>query len=307
MPNLVSLRDLTPPEFATLVGRSVNFAGADRPEEVLSGRAVGIYFSKASTRTRTSFWRAATRLGAEVITYGPDDLQLTTGESREDTARVLSLYLDGLVVRTNGEVEEIRRLGSCADLAVINALSSDEHPTQAVADLATLTERFGDLSGRHLLYVGEGNSSAAALAFGTALTPGFRLTLLCPPGYGVSASVLEAVEKLGEGKAEVEQYGHPGAVAGPVDAVYTSRWQQMGVPKANTDWLQAFHAFRVDRALLDGLGAAHTIFMHDLPAVRGQEVDDEVLDGPRSIVWRQSYHKITAAMAVLEWCTRDGT
>jgi ornithine carbamoyltransferase len=275
--------------------------GVDR--RTLTGRQVGVYFRKSSTRTRTSFWSGATRLGADVITFGPDELQLTTGETVEDTARVLGQYLDALVVRTNGDVGEMRRLGSSPTLAVVNALSLDEHPTQAVADLATLTEEFGSLDGIHLLAVGEGNSSGAALALAAALTPGLRLTLLCPKGYEVPDATLALAAELSGGAAQVTQVTHPDEVeGGPVDAVYTSRWQTMGVSKADPDWLTAFEGFRIDSAFLDRFGGPRTVFLHDLPAVRGQEVTDEVLDGARSRAWRQAHHKMTAAMAVLEWC-----
>lgn len=157
MRNLISLADLTPAELDRIVRRAVAFGRDGIVPKPLAGRQVGLYFRKSSTRTRTSFWSAATRLGADVITFGPNELQLSTGETVEDTAQVLGQYLDALVVRTNGDVEEIRRLGSSEGLAVVNALSLDEHPTQAIADLATLTEEFGSLDGLHLLVVGEGN------------------------------------------------------------------------------------------------------------------------------------------------------
>ncbi|MFD5075699.1 ornithine carbamoyltransferase [Streptomyces sp. NPDC058371] len=301
MRNLISLADLTPAELHHIVGRAVTFGrdGVDR--RTLAGWQVGLYFRKSSTRTRTSFWSGATRLGADVITFGPNELQLTTGETVEDTARVLGQYLDALVVRTNGDVDEIRRLGSSPDLAVVNALTLDEHPTQAIADLATLTEQFGSLDGLHLLVVGEGNSSGAALALAAALTPGLRLTLLCPRGYEVPKETLDLAAELSGGKAQVEQVVSPDEVTGAADAVYTSRWQTMGVPKANPDWLSDFDGFRIDSAFLDRFGGRRTVFLHDLPAVRGQEVTDEVLDGERSVAWRQAHHKMTAAMAVLEW------
>ncbi|OIK25177.1 ornithine carbamoyltransferase [Streptomyces malaysiense] len=302
MRNLISLSDLTAEELDRIVRRAVVFGRGDTGERPLAGHRVGIYFRKSSTRTRTSFWSGASRLGADVITFGPDELQISTGETLEDTARVLGEYLDALVVRTNGDMEEMRRLGSDPKLAVVNALTLDEHPTQAVADLATLTERFGGLAGRHVLCVGEGNSSGAALALAAALTPGLRLTLLCPRGYEVPQETLDLAGKLGDGQALVEQVTSADEVTGPVDAVYTSRWQTMGVPKANPDWLADFEGFRIDRAFFERFAGPDTVFLHDLPAVRGQEVTDEVLDGERSVAWRQAHHKMTAAMAVLEWC-----
>lgn len=305
--NLISLSELAPADLRALIHRAAQLGGPTPPDPILSGCSVGILFTKTSTRTRTAFWAGATRLGADVITYGPDDLQLNTGESYEDTARVLAQYLDALVVRTNGDIRELRQLGIRADLAVINALTLDEHPTQAIADLATLVKEFGDLSGRHLLYVGEGNSTAAALALATALTPGFRLTLLCPPGYGLGKEMLDRAAELSDGTARISQYEHLKEVKVPVDAVYTSRWQTMGVTKADPDWLSAFRGYRVDADLFGRVGTSHTVFLHDLPAIRGQEVSDEILDGERSRAWQQARHKMTAAMAVLEWCLAGGT
>ncbi|MGI5216150.1 ornithine carbamoyltransferase [Plantactinospora sp. CA-290183] len=305
MRNLISLADLSRSDLAHLVARAVRLGREGVREKTLTDRSVGIYFSKSSTRTRTAFWAAATRLGAHTVTYGPDDLQLVSGETLEDTGRVLAEYLDALVVRTNGPVDEMRRIGTNSRLAVVNALSSDEHPTQAIADLTTLAEEFGALDGRHLLVVGEGNSSGSALALAAALTPGLRVTVLCPAGYEVPKDVRDTVDRLGDNRAQVEQITNPADVQGPVDAVYTSRWQTMGVPKEDPDWLAAFEGFRIDEEFLGRVAAPHTVFLHDLPAVRGQEVTDEVLDGARSRAWRQAHHKMTAAMAVLEWCITE--
>ncbi|MFF9070049.1 ornithine carbamoyltransferase [Streptomyces sp. NPDC014891] len=302
MRNLISLADLKPEQLARIVARAVEFGTGRVDDRPLAGRQVGVYFRKSSTRTRTSFWSGATRLGADVITFGPDELQLTTGETVEDTSRVLGQYLDALVVRTNGDVAEMRRLGGSPDLAVVNALSLDEHPTQAIADLTTLAEHFGRLDGLHVLVVGEGNSSGAALALAGALTPGLRITLLSPEGYEVPKSTMDLVDELSGGSHQVRRITDPAEVDGPVDAVYTSRWQTMGVPKADPNWLDAFEGFAIDRAFFERYSGPDTVFLHDLPAVRGQEVTDEVLDGERSLAWRQAHHKMTAAMAVLEWC-----
>jgi ornithine carbamoyltransferase len=302
MRNLISLADLTPAELGSIVRRAVHFGGTEPVDKVLAGRAVGVLFTKTSTRTRTAFWAGATRLGADVITFGPDELQLNTGESLEDTARVLGEYLDVLVVRTNGDMRDMRRLAGPGKIAVINALSIDEHPTQALTDLAMLVEEFGTLSGRHLLYAGEGNSTAAALALAAALTPGFRLSLICPSGYGLPKEIFDTAWELSGGHSQVAQYHNFDEITEPVDALYTSRWQTMGVPKADPNWLWAFKEYRVDATLLERFSNPGTVFLHDLPAIRGQEVDDAVLDGHSSRIWRQAHCKMTSAMAALEWC-----
>jgi ornithine carbamoyltransferase len=128
---------------------------------------------------------------------------------------------------------------------------------------------------------------------------------VCPAGYEIPDEVLTTADRLGGGRAQIEQITDPKMVKGPVDAVYTSRWQTMGVPKADPDWLDAFEGFRIDSDFFGRVAAAHTIFLHDLPAVRGQEVTDDVLDGAQSRAWRQAHHKMTAAMAVLEWCVTN--
>jgi ornithine carbamoyltransferase len=301
MRSLLSLAELTEADVSSIVHRAVRLATDPAPERTLAGRAVGIYFSKSSTRTRVSFWRAATQLGADVAAFGPDELQLSTGETLADTARVLGTYLDILVVRTNGPLHELRGLAE-GGITVVNALTEHEHPTQALADLATLREEFGDLAGRRLLYVGEGNSTAAALVHATAQTPGLELALVTPPGYGLPDSVLAGSDRLGGEQKRITQHNGFDELATPVDCVYTSRWQTMGVPKADPGWLPKFQPFQVNRELLAEVSGPDTIFLHDLPAVRGQEVTADVLDGPTSRAWRQVHHKMTAAMAVLEWC-----
>jgi ornithine carbamoyltransferase len=245
----------------------------------------------------------AGRLGANVVYFGPGDLQTNTGETLEDTARVLAGYLDVLVMRTNESVDEMRIFGAHPGMSVINALSSDEHPTQALTDLATLLEHFGELNGVHLLYCGEGNKSAAALARAISRIPGMRLTLATPRGYGLDPRVLAQSRALAaEHGARVDEIHDVDQAPRGVDAVYTSRWQEMGVTKADPDWQTHFAPFRVTRELMEQVGTPATVFLHDLPAVRNGDVDDEVLDGPRSLAWVQAQHKMYSAMAVMEWC-----
>jgi ornithine carbamoyltransferase len=301
MRSLISLPEIGAADVAWIVARALKLADDPEPPRTLAGRAVGTYFRRSSTRTRTSFWRAATLLGADVVAFGPDDLQLCTGESLADTTRVLAGYLDILVVRTNDDIAELRELDR-GGLAIVNALTRNEHPTQALADLVTLQEQLGDLTDRHVLYVGEGNSTAQALAHATAMTPGLRLTLVTPPGYGLPDDLFELTARLGAEPGRIVQHHDIQALPGHVDAVYTSRWQTMGVSKADPNWQATFEPYQVTEKLLDRFGNTELIFLHDLPAIRGQEVTDEVLDGPRSRAFRQAYHKMTAAMAVLEWC-----
>jgi ornithine carbamoyltransferase len=301
--HLLSLADVGPEQLSRLVDLSLAMAnGKGLGERPLEGKVVGIYFRGPSTRTRTAFTVAAHRLGAGVIAYGPTDLQISTGETIHDTARVLSGFLDLLVIRTNGSMDEMRALASQNEMAVVNAMSETEHPTQAIADLVTIKEALGQLHDVHLLYVGEGNNTASALALAVSLTRGMRLTLATPAGYGLPDGVLEAAAANGNGSV-IEQIHDASRLPVGVDVVYATRWQTMGVPKAEPDWKEKFHPFSVTSELMARVSKpSGTIFLHDLPAVRGDDVTDEVLDGPQSLAFRQARHKLSSAMAVLAWC-----
>lgn len=302
--HLLSLSEIGPENLAWLVNRSLEIATHGVSVPPLLGRAIGIYFKRTSTRTRTAFSVAAIKLGATPVAYGPNDLQICTGETIEDTARVLSGYLDALVVRTNESIDEMRAFASQNDMAVINAMSDTEHPTQAIADLVTIKETCGRLQDVGVLYVGEGNNTASALALAVALTPGMRLMLLTPEGYGLSSSVLEKVRGLSrESGSVIEQHHDISSVRDKFDVVYTTRWQTMGDPKSDSNWKEKFKPYSVTQEFMQRFSKdGSTVFMHDLPAVRGDDVVDEVLDGPQSVAFRQARHKLTSAMAVLEWC-----
>lgn len=303
--HVLSITELGARNLAHLVNESLLIsAGDQKRKRPLEGKVVGIYFRGTSTRTRTAFTVGATHLGATTIAYGPNDLQIVTGETIDDTARVLANFLDVLVIRTNQSVVEMRALANQGEMSIVNAMSDSEHPTQAIADLVTLREEFGRLDGVHVLYLGEGNNTAASLALAVAQTPGMRLTLVTPDGYGLDENILETANQLAVvHRASIEHHHRIDQLPANVDAVYTSRWQTMGVPKAEPNWEAKFEPFRVTRALMDRVSKpSGTIFLHDLPAVRGGDVDDEVLDGPQSRAFRQARHKMTSAMAVLEWC-----
>src|SRR5690349_17691410 len=193
--HLLSVSDLDSTTIRSLLDNALAIAqGRWRERRPLDGRVVGIYFRKTSTRTRSSFTVGAMKLGANVIAYGPNDLQIVTGETVSDTARVLANYLDVLVIRTNDSIEEMRQLAGQDRMAVVNAMSENEHPTQSIADLATLREHFGRLSGIHVLYLGEGNNSASAIALAAARISGMRLTLVTPQGYGLPPSFIREVQ-----------------------------------------------------------------------------------------------------------------
>jgi len=303
--NVLSILDFDPDDLLRIVEQAATFKTA--PEKAflpLQGRTVGIYFKCSSTRTRTSFTVAAHRLGAQTIHYGPQDLQIASGETIEDTARVLSGFLAALVIRTNRSVSEMKSFASQERMPIINAMSDCEHPTQAIADLATIREARGRLDDIHILYLGEGNNTAASLALAVSLIPGMQLTLVTPAGYGLANDILETVQVVArKNGAAVSQHHDINDLPANVDVVYTTRWQTMGEPKEDPDWKMKFKPFSVTSELMKQVSRdSRTIFLHDLPAVRGDDVTDEVLDGHQSRAFRQSEHKLFGAMAVLSWC-----
>ncbi|MFI5800685.1 ornithine carbamoyltransferase [Streptomyces sp. NPDC051677] len=298
--HVISLADITNADLYRIVDRGGQLASGAWPAETLGGTVVGVYFRATSTRTRTAFSSAALRLGARLITYGPHDLQLNTGETTEDTGRVLSGMLDVLVARTAGSVEEMRALACQDRMAVVNAMGAQEHPTQALTDLTAMAGHFGDLAGRRVLYLGEGNNTAAALALALPRYPGTELHLRTPDGYGVDPEVLtQAKEFAARHSSTVTERHDVVDLPTGLDVVYTTRWQTTGTSKADPDWRERFVPFRVDEAVMRS--SPDAIFMHDLPAHRGEEVTAAVLDGPRSIAFTQAEAKMHSAAAVLEW------
>lgn len=299
--HVISLRDIGDTDLRDIVARGAAFA-ADRTDhdEPLRGRIIGVYFSKTSTRTRTAFTTGALRLGAKVIAYGPADLQTNTGETLQDTARVLGGMLDGLVIRTAGSPLEMRTFAEHCG-AVVNAMSADEHPTQGLTDLTTLQVHFGQVEDLSVVYLGEGNNTAAALALALPRFAGTHLDLRTPPGYGLDPALLAEATALAarHGSRITERHDLTG-LPQDADAVYTTRWQTTGTSKPDPDWQRVFAPFRVDAALLEQCPKA--VFLHDLPAHRGEDVTADVLEGPASIAFVQAQHKLHSAMAVLEWC-----
>jgi ornithine carbamoyltransferase len=300
--HLTSIRDLSDADLRHLAERGAWFAtAAGRRHRPLDGYVVGSYFSATSTRTRTAFASAALRLGAGHVSYGPGDLQLNTGETIEDTARVFARMLDALVVRTAADPAEIRALAGQHTMSVINAMTADEHPTQALADLTTLLRHFGRIDGLRILYVGEGNNTAVALALALSRFREVELCLAMPPGYGAGPEVItEAQRQARKHNGAVTECQDILAAMRDADVVYTTRWQTTGTTKQDPGWIRVFEPFSVNEKLMETHPKA--VFMHDLPAHRGAEVAGAVLDGPSSIAFDQAENKLHSAKAVLEWC-----
>jgi ornithine carbamoyltransferase len=253
--------------------------------DVLAGRSIALVFEKPSTRTRISFEVGVAELGGTPIVLRGDELQLSRGESIADTARVLARYLDAIVIRS-GSHEQVAELAGTSDVPVINALTPLHHPCQALADLLTLRERFGDLDGLRLAYVGDGNNVARSLAIAGELA-GVDVVVAAPPGY-----------QLEEGHGAKLTDDPRDAVAG-ADAIYTDVWVSMG-DEAEADRRRADLApFRVDADLL-AAAKDSAIVLHCLPAHPGEEITAEVLYGERSAVWDQAENRLHAQKALLD-------
>ncbi len=282
--SLLRISDVEPAEFQRLLDLAEAFrAQPDAHADALRTKTVAMFFEKPSTRTRTSFAAAAYRLGALPLGLRPDELQLGRGEPIADTARVLSAYMAAIVIRTFAQAE-LEEVAANADVPVINALSDSHHPCQAFADMLTLRERFGGLSGLKLAYVGDGNNVANSLIEAGAAT-GVEVVVACPPGYeptvagaAVTHDPVEAVE---------------GA-----NAVYTDVWVSMGEDAQRDRRRSDLRPYQVNEALLEH-AAADAIFLHCLPAHRGEEVTAGVIDGPRSAVWEQAANRLPTEQAVL--------
>ena len=302
---LFSLAEVSEERIHRLVQRSVELfedrADHSRP---LASTIVGVLFAKTSTRTRTAFSAAALRLGGQILTFGPDELQLATGESLEDTARVFGRMLDILVIRTAGPVEQMRRISRYGRLPVINAMASEEHPSQGICDLATVKLYFGRVETVKILYMGEGNNTAASLLNGIAHYQGCELTLMTPPSYGIHEDVFSAAQKRAMANGtRIRQVHSLEQLPGDVDVVYATRWQTTGTTKHGTAWREEFRSFYVDESLMGRWPNA--VFMHDLPAHRGDEVSTAVLEGTQTLAWTQAEMKLASAMAILESLVLD--
>lgn len=300
--HIISLVDLSEQETLEIINRGIEFSdGIAEQGYQLRDQIIGIYFTKTSTRTRTAFSTAALRLGAQVIAYGPNDLQINTGESMGDTMQVLSRMLDGLVVRTAGSPTVLRTFADQTSMSVVNAMTEDEHPTQALADLTTMKQHFGDLSGLDIVYMGEGNNTAVALALAIAKFSNMRISFFTPYHYRIDPTILKYAQDEGSRNHTIIQQFHDlKHLPATTDIVYTTRWQTTGTTKAHDNWREMFEPFTVSKEVMSKYPTA--VFMHDLPAHRGDEVDAPVIDGDSSIVFQQAENKGHSAKAVLEWC-----
>jgi ornithine carbamoyltransferase len=267
------------------------------PFEPLRGSTLAMIFEKPSTRTRVSFAVAIQQLGAQPLELNPTTLQLARGETLEDTGRILSRYVDAIILRT-GPQKVLEDLADAATCPVINGLSDQFHPCQTLADLLTLFEHYGHVKGLTVAYVGDGSNMAAAWLEAAALL-GMGLRIATPPGYEPDPDLTAWAAREAElhGGHVYVTHDPREAVAG-ADAVYTDVWVSMGQEAEAEARLKAFQDYQVNRLLMQVAGN-DAIFMHCLPAHRGQEVTGDVLDGPRSVVWEEAENRLHAEKALL--------
>ena len=273
-------------------GWSRGLADAD---PTAAGRVLAMIFEKNSTRTRFSFDAAMRQLGGQSIIATAGDMQLGRGETVEDTARVLSRMVDAVMIRSNAH-DTIDRFAAVSDIPVINGLSDASHPCQIMADLLTYEEHRGAVRGRTLAWVGDGNNVCSTF-IQAAPAFGFRLTIAAPKAYAPDLVDLARARAAG---ADIEVTTDPRAAVEKADAVMTDTWVSMG-DTDHDERVAALAPYQVDAALM-ALAAPDALFLHDLPAHRGDEVTEEVIDGPQSVVWDEAENRIHAQKAVLAWC-----
>jgi ornithine carbamoyltransferase len=265
----------------------------------LAGRRVALIFEKPSTRTRVSFEVAVSGMGAHPVVLRGDELQLGRGETIEDTGRVLSRYVDAIVVRTFGQ-DRLERLGTSASVPVINALSDLEHPCQALADLLTIQESHGELAGVSLAYVGDGNNVAHSLMYAGALS-GMDVRIATPPGYEPFPQVTERATEIGaRNGAKISVTNVVAEAVSGARVLYTDVWASMGQEDSADERRKVFENYRLDQSAVS-MASSDVIVLHCLPAHRGEEIAADVLDGPRSVVWDQAENRLYTQMALLDW------
>ena len=294
--HLLSVANLSPSEIEGLLRRAAALKGAPAPQ-VLSGRTVALLFEKPSLRTRVSFDVAIHQLGGHALYLGREEVGMGVREPVPDTARILSRFVDAIVVRTFAQAT-LETLARYSTVPVINALSDDEHPCQAFADLLTIQEHRGRLAGTTIAYVGDGTNVAASLAIAAA-SVGARFTIASPPGYELPAAVVEEARRRGElAGAQVTLTNSPQQAVAGADAVYTDVWTSMGQEAESELRRQAFRGYRVDAELM-ALAGDGALFMHPLPAHPGEEIADGMLEHPQSVVFDEAENRLHVQKAVL--------
>lgn len=292
--DFIDIAELTRDELRRVLDLAHEIKAGRWSDEPLAGRHIAMLFQKPSHRTRVSFEVGIARLGGATTTLTEQDVQLGARESIADAARVLDRYVDGVVARLRSH-SDLEQLAQWSEKPVINGLTDRSHPCQVLADLVTMEELAGHLEDQHLVYVGDGNNVANSLMEAAALT-GLALTVVGPPGYQPHAAALARARSLDVAGSRITVTSELSAVDGAT-AVYTDVWASMGQEAEREARRRVFSDYRVDSTMM--ARAPRAVFMHCLPAHRGEEVTDEVIDGPRSVVFQQAGNRLYAQMALM--------
>jgi ornithine carbamoyltransferase len=292
--DLLSVADLSASEIQELLQVAAQLKAGQ--VNLRCNKILGLLFYKASTRTRVSFSVAMYQLGGQVIDLNPNVTQVGRGEPVVDTARVLDRYLDILAIRTF-EQKQLETFAEYSQIPIINALTDWEHPCQVLADLLTIQECFGSLSGMTLSYLGDGNNVAQSLMLGCALT-GMNVRIASPSDYQPNSGIVDQARQIAGGKTEVMLTDDPVAAAKGAHVLYTDVWASMGQEESADARIPVFQPYQVNEQLLS-YADPEVIVLHCLPAHRGEEITDEVMEGPRSRIWDQAENRMHAQKALL--------
>lgn len=299
MRHLLTLFEITPDDVRTILATAAHLKAlltAGQRPPILAGRVVGLLFEKPSLRTRVSFEAGMMQLGGGSLFLG-EDVGWGKREAASEFTRVLGQYLDAVVCRAKSHAK-VEELASFNALPVINGLTDTSHPCQALADMLTIQETFGGTQNRHLLFVGDGNNVASSLALICAML-GMRFTLACPDGYCVDNAWLSRIEQAYP-HAEISRTDDARKAAADADVIYTDVWTSMGQEGERDQRRAVFANYRVDQALM-AAAPAHARVMHCLPAIRGEEIASEVIDGPQSDIIRQAGNRMHSQKGLLVW------
>jgi ornithine carbamoyltransferase len=295
--DFLRLWDLSLEEIDSLLNRAIELkSGKNANKCPLIGRSIGLVFEKASTRTRVSFEVGIYQLGAQVIYMNPKEIQLGRGETTHDTARVLSRYLDAIVIRTFSH-NTLIDFASSSSIPIINGLSDLHHPCQALADLMTILEKKGRLKGLSLAYIGDGNNVANSL-IEAASKMRIHLTIACPKGYEPDLHILK--EAKTSAKSEIMIVRDPKEAADKADVLYTDVWVSMGQEKKSKEKKKKFKGYQINSKVLS-YAKKDAIVLHCLPAHRGEEITDDVMDGTQSAIFDQAENRLYTQKALLEF------
>jgi ornithine carbamoyltransferase len=293
--HFISLLDLSPDELTGLLDRADSLKQEIKSgvmSQALQGRTLAMMFDKSSTRTRVSFETGMNQLGGSALFLSPNDAQIGRGEPIEDTARVLSRMVDIVAIRT-GAHENIIRFAEHSSVPVINALTDFNHPCQLLADVMTVREHFGDITGRRVAYIGDGNNMCHSWMIASRQF-GFDIRIATPDGYQPEADLLDACHDC------VTMCETPEEAVNGVDVVVTDTWISMGQEEEKQLRMKDFSGYTVDAAMMKR-AAKNAVFLHCLPAYRGYEVSEDVIEGPQSLVWDEAENRLHAQKALIEF------